>query len=197
MPARAYAEHMADFANNLPLSNRPREDESQVTSDRRVALAGVIEEAARVLAAVSIDDEARAALAEEFLRQARLEHDAGLSPGLGSVSRLTELAAAIRSGRRRNVRALSHAVRSLLVMARQVGAEPDLPALTSGAVALYAATAAPLERRAVVAGHTIRATDVDWAFGRGPTLQGRALEIVSFLLGLSEIPPHPRGPSPG
>ena len=52
------------------------------------------------------------------------------------------------------------------------------------------ATSAPLERRAVVAGHAIRATDADWEFGRGPVLEGTQLEIVRFLLGLSDVAPH-------
>ena len=178
--------------NNLPLSNRPREDESAVTSNRRVAMAGVIEEAARLLAAAPIDDVARAALVEAFLSDARVAADAARSPGLGSVSGLTELAAAIRSGRRRNVRALAHSVRALLKLADAVALEPRLPASTSGAVALFAATATPLERRAVVAGHTIRATDADWAFGWGPVLEGTALQILGFLLGTSEVPPASR-----
>ena len=63
--------------------------------------------------------------------------------------------------------------------------------LTLGVVALYMATSAPLERRAVVAGHAIRATDADWQFGRGPVLEGTAMAIVRFLVGLSDVPPQP------
>jgi len=189
MRSRAYAERMADFVHNLPLSNRPREDESTVTSNRRVEMATVVEEAARLLAAASVDEVARAAFLNSFLADARISEDAARSPGLGSVSGLTELGAAIRAGRRRNVRALSHCVRAILRLADALSLEPRLTATTSGAVALYAATTAPLERRAVVAGHTIRATDADWAFGWGPLLEGTALQIVAFLLGTSEVPP--------
>lgn len=63
--------------------------------------------------------------------------------------------------------------------------------MTAGAVALYAQGAGPFERRAVVAGHTIRATDADWAFGNGPVLEGTSLQIVGFLLGVTDDPPRP------
>jgi hypothetical protein len=180
---------MADFVNHLPLSNRARRDESHVTSDRRLALGAVVEQAATVLADAAVPEAARSTLAHAFITDARLAKDAALSPGVGSVSMLTEVARAVRAGRKRSIRALSHSVRAYLRLSTAVGHEPSLPPLTSGSVALYATTTAPLERRAVVAGHTLRATDADWEFGHGPTLEGPAVGIVAFLLGVSDVPP--------
>lgn len=187
---------MSDFFSNLPLSNRARHDESHVTSDRRAALADTIDHAAMLLAEAPFDERVRNALADAFLEDARVSSDGSAASGLGSVSKLTEAAQQIRAGRRRNVRALSHAVRALLRLGVAVDRSPTIPPLTSGSVALYAVTAAPLERRAVVGGHTIRATDADWAFGHGPVLEGAALDIVAFLLGVSDHPPQPPVPRP-
>ena len=100
------------------------------------------------------------------------------------------LATAIRSGKRRRTAAMVRVLRALLVLADAVGQPPRVPDLTLGAAALYLATTAPLERRAVVAGHALRATDADWEFGRGPVLEGTALEIVRFLSGLSDVAPQ-------
>jgi hypothetical protein len=177
---------MVDFARFLPLSNRPHDDESAVTSDRRAAIAAIVEDAARLTASASPD---RAdALAAEFARAARLA-DAGAAE-FGAID-LPRLAATIREGKRRRTGALVHAVRALLVLGDELGRQPRIEDLTLGTVALYMATSAPLERRAVVAGHAIRATDADWGFGRGPALEGTQAEIVRFLLGLSDAAPKP------
>jgi hypothetical protein len=61
--------------------------------------------------------------------------------------------------------------------------------VTSGAVALARAAAAPLPVRAVIRGRTLKATDAGWEFGSGPELAGTARELVLFLYG--------RGPVPG
>jgi predicted amidohydrolase len=175
-----------DFARFLPLSNRPADDESAVTSDRRNATADVVDEAARLTALAG--PQRADQLAAEFARAARLA-DAGAAE-FGAAD-LPELATAVRSGSRRRTSALVHAVRALLVLADELNDVPRVADLTLGVVALYMATSAPLERRAVVAGHAIRATDADWQFGRGPVLEGTAMAIVRFLVGLSDVPPQP------
>lgn len=151
-----------------------------------MAIADVVDEAERLTASLS---PARAdSLAADFARAAGLidprepEFTAAALPGL---------AEAVRAGRRRRTRGLADAVRAILMLADRVEAELCVPDLVLGTVALYMATAAPLERRVVVAGHALRATDAEWAFGRGPVLEGTQLEIVRFLLGLSEVPPRP------
>ena len=176
---------MVDFARFLPLSNRPHDDEGAVTSDRRAAVADIVEEAARLTASAASDRSD--ALAMQFARDSRLGGEARQDFVVGD---LLDLASEVRTGKRRRTSTLVHAVRALLVLADALERTPTIADLTLGTVALYMATSAPLERRAVVAGHALRATDAEWEFGRGPVLEGTQLEIVRFLLGLSDVAPH-------
>jgi hypothetical protein len=175
---------VADLSRFLPLSNRPKGDEAGVTSDRRVPLAAVVEEAARLLDAAPD----RAARAADFARNARLG-DAATS--VASPADLRTLAATIAAGRRQSTKTLARSVRALLLLSGHLGAQPRIDGTTLGIVSLYGATSAPLERRAVVGGHALRATDAGWEFGRGPVLEGTALDIARFVLGVSDIPPKP------
>ncbi len=104
---------MSDFARFLPLSLRGRVDESSVTNDWRLPLADTVVEAARILG----DD------AEGRLRFAA---DAGLSAELAADGDLAALAAAIRTGKRRRIRALADAVRALLRSADARGTHETL-----------------------------------------------------------------------
>lgn len=181
-----YAESMADFIRHLPLSAHAPADESGVTSDRKAQLAAVLNEAARL---ILLEDAAlRTQRANEFIAVARLAPDDG---GEG----LNRVADAVQHGRRRNMRDLAYAVRALLKLAGAVGVEPEIDSRTAGSVALWAAANTSFERRAVVRGHTLRADDADWSFGEGPTLGGRSIDIVAFLLKESEKPPSARGSS--
>ncbi|WP_460772023.1 hypothetical protein [Microbacterium sp. GXF7504] len=166
---------MADFARFLPLSQRRADDESEVTADRRAQVAALLDEAARILGDA---DPGRAA---EFLD----------ATGLRQGGDLTAAAAAVRAGRRRSIRDLVRTTRALLVLADGLGTTAQLPPAVSGAVALYQATSGPFDRRTVVRGHTVRASDQDWAFGRGPVLEGSADAVLRFLLALSDDPPRP------
>lgn len=103
---------------------------------------------------------------------------------------LAAAAASVRDGRRRRIRDLSRTLRALLVLADARGVPAAVAPPIAGAVALFAATTAPFDRRAVVKGHTVRATDQDWSFGRGPVLAGTADTILRFLLTLSDVPPR-------
>jgi len=175
---------VSEVSRFFPLSNRPTGDESGVTSDRRAPLAAVVAEAARLLDAAPD----RAARAADFARTARLT-DAATS--VASPADLRAMASTIAAGRRQSTKALARAVRALLVLSAHLGQEPRIDGTTLGIVALYGATSAPLERRAVVGGHALRATDADWEFGRGPILEGTALEIARFVLAVSDVPPRP------
>lgn len=168
---------MSDLSRHLPLSNRERTDESAVTGDWKEALADVVLLAAGL--APSQDD------ADRFLTEAGLGSSAGRP--------LTEVAAQIRGGRRRRIRSLVDATRALLVLA---GDRPvALPPTLSGAVALYAVTRMPFERRAAVAGSTLSADDAGWSLGRGPGRTATARDILDFVLGLSDtVPGTPGGP---
>lgn len=172
IPFDAYAGAMADLSRHLPLSHRPHTDESSVTGDWRHALADVVAAAAHL---TGDPDQLRG-----FLVDAKLAAEfPDASPA--------DVAAAIRSGRRRRIAELADATRALLRLAgdRVVALDPT----TSGAVALYGATRAPFDRRAVLTGSTVHATDADWSFGRGPLREATARQILVFVLELGDEPP--------
>lgn len=175
---------MSDLAGYLPFSNRPRRDEAHVTSDRRLAVAQLVDDAARFTAGRAD----AAVLAGAFLHTSGLSEDA--PPEGTSSERLAATAVAVRGGRKRSIRVLSRTVEALLRLAVEVDAEPVLAADVSGAVALARAGTAPFDRRAAISGHTVRATDAGWEFGRGPVLEAPALVIVAFLLGVADEPPR-------
>jgi hypothetical protein len=202
---------VSGFSRFLPLSQREPADEAGVSSDRRRGLADVLERAADLIATAGPSS---AALTRSFLDVAGLQGDAAPltaadagpapitagAPGLGvqhpgaatqDVALLRAIAARVRDGRRRSIRSLSAAVRALLILARELRRDPRLDPLIAGAAALYAAGSAPADRRAVIRGHTVRATDAEWAFGQGPVLEGTATAIAAFLLGVSDDPPRP------
>ncbi|CAI9386925.1 hypothetical protein [Microbacterium sp. T2.11-28] len=163
---------MADLSRHLPLSNRPAQDESNVSGDRRAALVRVVEQAA--------------ALSTEGGDASRFLAEAGLDGEFAGRS-LDEVAAAVAAGPPRSIRALTDAVRAALSLA---GDRPvDLDPVTTGSVALYAVGRAPFDRRAVVGGCTLRATDAGWEFGRGPERAAPARQILDFALGLADVPP--------
>jgi hypothetical protein len=183
---------MADFAKHLPLSQRSAGDESGVSGDWRAAIATLIDQATQIISGTfvgaaaapdpAVVDEYRAGLARGFLADAALR---------GVEDDLARAAGTVRSGRRRRIRELTRTLRALLVLADAVGAPARVAPEVTGPVALYAATSwASFDRRAVVRGHTVRATDQDWAFGRGPVLEASAEGVVRFLLALSDEPPR-------
>jgi hypothetical protein len=178
---------MSGFARFLPLSQRERSDESSVTTDRRAALAAVVESAADAL--TGTPDAAENA--GRFVAGARLDRDATAEPGADPVAELRALAERVRTGGRRGDRALADAVRALLRVPATDAHPVALDPLTAGMVSLYAATSGPSDRRAVVRGRTVRATDAEWSFGAGPVLEATSREIAAFLLGVSDDPPHP------
>lgn len=180
----AYPGGMADLARFLPFSNRPRQDESKVSTDRRMAVASLVDDAARMTAGRPD----AAVLAGAFLHTSGLTQDA---PSEGTTAeRLAATAGTVRGGRRRGIRVLIRTTEALLRLAATIGVEPAIPAEVSGAVALSRAGTAPFERRAAISGHTVRATDAGWEFGRGPVLEAPALTIISFLLGVADEPPR-------
>lgn len=163
---------MSDFSRHLPLSNRPRGDESAVTGDWRVELAAVIE----LAATLQPDDAASLAFAAEAKLAAEY-------PGLS----LGELATAVRTGPRRRIRALTDGVRALFRLAD--GRAVALSPIASGAVALAEFPRMAFERRAAMRGSSVRATDAEWTVGRGPVRETTAREALEFILGLSDTPP--------
>ncbi|MEV7694142.1 hypothetical protein AB0N73_12540 [Microbacterium sp. NPDC089189] len=177
---------MADVARHLPLSNRPRGDESAVDADRRQALAAVLDEAARLLDAATPDHAVHCSRARRFLVEAGL----GTGAAGGSPDDLVRLAETVRTGRRRSIRLLTRAVRALLVLGDSLSETPRLDPAVSGSVALYAATTAPFDRRAALRGHAVRASDEGWEFGLGPVLEATGRTILRFVLALDDEPPR-------
>ncbi|MCC4266459.1 hypothetical protein [Microbacterium schleiferi] len=174
---------MADFLRFLPLSGRARRDERVVSSDRRRELDALLGS----LAALTDAETAWAAFAT----------DAGLTrPWRGADGDITRFRTAVLA-QRRSIRVLSRSLAAALRVADDLGVDLAVDPMTCGAVALYAQGAGPFERRAVVAGHTVRATDADWAFGNGPVLEGTALQIAGFLLGVTDTPPRPPAAASG
>ncbi|MCR2825644.1 hypothetical protein [Microbacterium sp. zg.Y909] len=199
---------MSDLGRFLPLSNRPRADESAVSGDRRGQIADIVTAAAGVISQCA--PERAPSLASAFLAAAGLESDAAPSTpptGTGSgttpapaptPATLTTVAERVRGGRHRGGRHLARATRAYLVLARDAKVAPQLGPAVTGAVALSASTTAPFARRAAIAGHTVQAVDHGWRFGRGPLLTGSAVQIVSFLLGVTDEPPRrSTGAAPG
>ena len=191
---------MSDLGRFLPLSNRPRGDESAVSTDRREQIADIVTAAAHV---IGQSDPAHApTLAVAFLATAGLQKDAApsgapLAPTTDPAA-LATVAESVRAGRRRGARHLVRATRAYLVLARDADVAPQLDPAVTGAVALSASTTAPFARRAAIGGHTVQAVDHGWQFGRGPLLTGTGVQIVSFLLGVTDEPPRrSAGAAPG
>lgn len=169
---------MPDLARFLPLSQRTPGDEAEVTSDRRTPIAAVVALAADALAAASAEEVAL------FVERAELT-PVSSTP---SVAGLRDLVRSIPSGPRRRNRDLAAVVRAYLLLPADTRA--PLPTDIAGAVALYASTTASHDRRAAIAGHTVRASDGDWSFGRGTEITAPGDAIVAFLLGVSDTPPR-------
>jgi hypothetical protein len=179
---------VSGFARFLPLSQRESSDDGAVSSNRRGLVADVIDRAAALLPAVGGAERARSFLDEAGLDDVALVGD---SP----TAALRAASDAVRSGPRRRNRTLARSVRALLVLAAETDADPGLDPLTAGAAAFYAAGTAPADRRAVIAGRTVQAADAAWSFGHGPVLTADATAIAAFLLGVSDDPPRPVGPT--
>ncbi len=158
-----------DFARYLPLSARPRVDESAVTGDWGPRLAELV---------LAIDTLTAGLPSATFARpEIQASHD-----------RLSATIAAIPSTRRVRVTALGTVLAEAYEFAALTGRTLLVDAVTSGAVALDRSLRAPLAIRAVIKNRRLRATDADWEFGSGPELTGTAAEVVLFLYGKARVP---------
>jgi hypothetical protein len=159
----------ADLARYLPLSGRPRFDESSVTGDWGPRFAQLL---------TAIDAMIAALPAEAMSRP-----DAG-----AARDRLSTAVAAVKPGHRVKVPALGAVLAEALDLAAFAGGHLEVDPVTSGAVALDRGLRAPLAIRAVIKHRTIRATDAGWEFGTGPELAGTAEAIIRFLYGRAGVP---------
>lgn len=158
-----------DFVRYLPLSARPRVDESAVTGDWGPRLAALVQSIDTLVAGLS-----SATLARPEVQVA--------------LDRLTEAIAAVPSARRVRVPALGTVLAEAYGFAVLTGRPLTVDPITSGAVALDRSLRAPLAIRAVIKNRTLRARDADWEFGIGPELIGSASDLVLFLYGRAGVP---------
>ena len=158
-----------DFVRYLPLSGRPRVDESAVTGDWGPRLAELLAAIDTLIAGLPSATHAR-----PEIQAAR--------------DRLSATIAAVPSARRVRIAALGTVLAEAYGFAALTGRTLVVDPVTSGAVALDRSLRAPLEIRAVVRNRTIRATDAGWEFGSGPELAGTAAALVRFLYGRAGVP---------
>ncbi len=211
---------VSDWGRYLPMSNRRRGDEQEVTANRARetatvlrALAALLEArpglVSRPLAAGTVEDALRT-----LLTRVRLTRWQRLAAALGAIDVPSaevsaidggRLAAAVRAeaerfdaaGARASVATLGAAVVTALEVAEGIPQPIAIEATTLGAVALDRALRAPLERRTVVRARTLVASDGDWRVGTGPELRAPGAAIVLFLAGRGPLPGHePGAPAP-
>lgn len=219
---------MADFARFLPLSQRPRSDEREVTSDRRAPTAAVLRAISTALLAggdegwaATTDDGGTVALAVAGLvagfdrTPARRTLDtaqrtlglrsgdpAPVPPldGPADAAAALDARATVITERQPPTRLveLDDAVLAAILVGDALGTDLAVPPLATGAVALRRAAAAPTPIRAVIAGHSLHASDAGWTIGHGPELVGTARELIRFLAGIGTAAPRPaRRDEPG
>ncbi|MET0976548.1 MAG: hypothetical protein ABWX82_12850 [Leifsonia sp.] len=226
---------MSDVSRYLPLSQRPRHDESGVSSHWDAEVAAVLGSLVAGLRAQPTEawqvstlhrgwtvhmsaaflaqqlttpilqrlTSAAFGIAEHvFSRSAAEKATAEKAAAALSTAEVLAIlggvveATAART-RRSGIRDLEAAVVGGLDIAIPLGLDLALPASASGAVALRRALAAPVEIKAVIRGRSLRATDADWGFGRGPELVDTAVGMLLFLYERSDVPPHPAGAADG
>lgn len=214
---------MNDFAEHLPLSNRPRGDESAVVGGWARETAAALSELGRMLGALpeiatspsgdgrhDVADAARTLLT----RLRRRPHERLLailgaidtpSPALAAVEtgRLPELlahACARLTSERRGpgVRALGEAVVLLVDVARRHGLTDATDPQTLGAVALDRALRERATFQQTLQRHTLVAAAGGWRIGSGAARRCDDRDIVLFLAGRAGFPDEvPALPSDG
>jgi hypothetical protein len=128
----------------------------------------------------------------EARRLAELPRLAGPAEGAAAIG---ARAALVRERERpTGVAELDDAVVAALLVGGAASVDVPMSPIASGAVALRRAAAAPTEIRAVISGHTLRATDAGWEFGHGSPLVDTAAGLLRFLTGIGTVAPHPPGP---
>jgi hypothetical protein len=202
---------MSDMSKFLPLSNRPQQDESAVTSDWQRLVAQTIAQLVPVLDSLS-DEQWMSPSCRPKIPIATLVADLAWrlatprrrqflrhAPAAGSKTELSEaLRSLAASGHKRHLRELAAAVTTTLDVARAVGAPVALDDTALGAVALARAASAPADIKAVLKIREIAASDAEWHFGVGKKITAPAALIVLFLYGRiplsavgAESPPSP------
>ena len=204
---------MNDFAEHLPLSNRPRGDESAVVGGWARETAAALREVGRILGAhpeiaSSPSGDGRQDVADAvrtlITRLRRRPHERLLailgaidtpSPALAAVDtgRLPELlahdAARLTSERRGpGVRALGDAVVLLVDVAGRHGLTDATDPQTLGAVALDRALRERATFQQTLQRYTLVAAEGGWRIGSGAARRCDDRDIVLFLAGRASFP---------
>jgi len=187
---------MSDLPKYLPLSQRPRRDESGVSSDWSERVSAVLTSLAALVDDLTPD--AQAGVHDDLarlvwlLRAGRRERFVARVRKLRPLAGDTDLVGALRGlaalPRRRPIGDLAAAVVTALDVADTAQTTVDVDPVTLGAVAVARALSAPLPIRTVLSGVTLVAADADWAVGRGPETRAVGAQIVRFLYGRAGIP---------
>lgn len=188
-----------ELATYLPLSQRPRVDESDVTGDWAPRLGVLLARVAELLESTPVwsDDLRRGARAIAVVLAPRGgRREAGEADDAATLARLrdaatTSAAAGASAGRRRRTRigTLGRVLVEAYALADLTGRTLEVDPTTSAAVALARSLVTPFPQRVVARSRTLVADDAEWRIGAGPELHGTARQHVLFLYG--------RGPLPG
>lgn len=185
-------DRVSDLPKYLPLSQRPRRDETAVTADWSSHVRALLLQLADTIE--PLDDErwrsvSDAAASTVWLvtttRLGRLR--ARSTPALGQGEAAAALRTAAADTGKRGIAALSAAVVGTWRVAESLGLTLTVDPVASGAVALARSLSAPTPIRAVVQVRTLVATDADWRVGQGPVLETTASVIVLFLYGYGPL----------
>jgi len=206
---------VTDWSRFLPLSNRPRGDDGEVTrnwarpaSGLLLSLANLLESRPESLTratlrpAVSVDAAVRELLTlRGWSRWQRFVSRLGAheipSPEVAAVD-ADRLAPALReeamtlSGAtaRCSVREFGEILVAALDLGTALEVDLGVDPFASGAVAVDLAVRAPTPRRSVLTARTLVAVDSEWQVGTGPALPAPASSIVLFLAGRGGVPPR-------
>jgi hypothetical protein len=207
---------MSDVSRYLPLSQRPRTDESGVTGDWSTQhAAALLALADRLEAMPAAGWAARSTRAGWTVAETvgALEWRLGtstrgriraiartvlarrLSPGSAAdalgrargAASTTELVAGLRTAATAPRRRLGDLA---LVVVASLDVDPSAPLdpLALGAVALARSLSAPLPIRAVIRSLSLQASDAGWSVGRGEVVRAPGADIVLFLYGRTAVP---------
>ncbi|HEY8588535.1 MAG TPA: hypothetical protein VIL55_03175 [Naasia sp.] len=209
---------MSDLWRNLPLSSRPAEDESTVSSDWRPRTAAALRALADSLTPLpearwsepslrpgrggvpatvreTIDDLVWRLGASAFERIFPPDRTARSRDDL--LADLHHWAHRVERGRR-GIGDLTAVAEHAYDVTLPLGLPDPVDSRGSGAVALARAAAAPTPLRGLLRGRTLAASDAGWRIGTGPEIRGTAAELVAWLSGRAVRPvfaPADAGPA--
>ena len=192
------------MASYFPLSNRPRRDETDVTSNWArhrgtvlLDLAGALETLSAEeweLPALRADTTVRSVIAELVWRSTTTRWQR-LRSTPAAVPSSAELVQAVRTiatadlaaAAKRTPAELGDAVVAAFELTAVTGAAVTVDPVASGSVALARAVSGPIGIRSVMNERTLRATDADWQVGRGQEIAGSAAAIVLYMYGRAPL----------